>query len=92
MVERIERIARVKGIEKEFARSFERKEGFNDGKRGQKKFADTLDRELAKEVRPANEAGKGVPNAYSLELSSYPTQSLFYAGGMDFTKLQNLLR
>ena len=39
-------------------------------------------------VRPANEAGSGVPHAYRLELSSRPTQSLFYREMVDISEIE----
>lgn len=89
MVERIARVARVKGIEPEIGRSFERKEGFDDAKRQKKKFEEALSSAMERDVRPSNEAGDGVPNAYRLELSTRPTQSLFYSGGVDLSYLSH---
>jgi hypothetical protein len=43
---------------------------------------------MEKEVRPANEAGVGVPNAYRLELSTRPTQSLFYREYVDLSEVE----
>ena len=88
MVERIERVVRVKGIESEANRFFERKEGYEDHRRGKKQFARVLDREINKEERPANEAGAGIPNAYKLDLSLRPTQSLFYVQGVDLREAE----
>ncbi len=62
MLNRIERVARVKGIDSSVNRSFERKEGYQDGKRDKQSFAHTLNKEMEKEVRPSNEAGLGMPN------------------------------
>ena len=58
------------------------------GPKKKKQFADVLDRELAKDTRPENEAGPGAPNAYRLEISARPTQSLFYRGGVDLSKVE----
>lgn len=78
MLDRIERVSRVKGMESAIDRAFERKEGYNESKKNKQSFQKALAKEMDKEVRPANEAGIGVPNAYRLELSTRPTQSLFY--------------
>jgi hypothetical protein len=69
-------------------RSFERKEGYHDAKKDKQSFAHTLNQEKEKEVRPANEAGLGMPNAYRLELSTLPTQSLFYRELVDLSSVE----
>ncbi len=88
MLDRIERVARVKGVESAIDRSFERKEGYNESKKNKQSFAKALTKEMEKEVRPANEAGLGVPNAYRLELSARPTQSLFYREMVDISDIE----
>ena len=88
MLNRIERVARVKGIDSSVNRSFERKEGYHDAKKDKQSFAYTLNQEKEKEVRPANEAGLGMPNAYRLELSTLPTQSLFYRELVDLSSVE----
>ena len=88
MLDRIERVARVKGVESAIDRSFERKEGYNESKKNKQSFAKALTKEMEKEVRPANEAGIGVPNAYRLELSARPTQSLFYREMVDISDIE----
>lgn len=89
MLDRIERVSRVKSLESSIDRGFERKEGYNDSKKNKQSFQKTLHREMDKEVRPANEAGIGVPNAYRLELSTRPTQSLFYREVVDLSDIEN---
>ena len=88
MLERIERVARVKGVDSSINRSFERKEGYNDDKKNKQSFAHALTKEMEKDVRPANEAGLGVPNAYRLDLSTRPTQSLFYREYVDLSEVE----
>ena len=88
MLNRIERVARVKGIDSSVNRSFERKEGYHDAKKDKQSFAHMLNQEKEKEVRPANEAGLGMPNAYRLELSTQPTQSLFYRELVDLSSVE----
>jgi hypothetical protein len=88
MLNRIERVARVKGIDSSVNRSFERKEGYHDAKKDKQSFAHALNQEKEKEVRPANEAGLGMPNAYRLELSTLPTQSLFYRELVDLSSVE----
>ena len=67
---------------------FERKEGYNDDKKNKQSFAHALTKEMEKEVRPANEAGLGMPNAYRLDLSTRPTQSLFYREYVDLSGVE----
>jgi len=88
MLERIERVSRVKGVESAIDRSFERKQGYNDAKQNKQSFENTLNKEMDKEVRPSNEAGIGVPKAYQLELSARPTQSLFYREMVDISGIE----
>ena len=88
MLDRIERVARVKGVESAIDHSFERKEGYNESKKNKQSFEKALTKEMDKEVRPANEAGLGVPNAYRLELSARPTQSLFYREMVDISDIE----
>jgi hypothetical protein len=54
MVDRIERISSVKGINQGIDRFFERKEGYADNKKNRQMFERNLERELKKEV-PAGE-------------------------------------
>jgi len=79
MVERIERVARIKGINS--GQAFERKEGYED-QAGRQAFAQVLKK--AMDTRPV---GKFASAAYHLDLSSRPTQSLFYRDGTDFSAL-----
>ena len=88
MVERIERVARLKPVESGIGKFFERKEGYDSGEKKKKQFAGVLAREIEKENRPENEAGPGAPNAYRLELMAAPTQSLFYRGDVDLSKAE----
>ena len=60
----------------------------NEDKKNKQSFKDVLSREMDKEVRPGNEAGIGIPNAYRLELSTRPTQSLFYREMVDLSELE----
>ncbi len=88
MLDRIEPVVRVKAVESSVGRSFERKEGYDDGKKNKQSFKRVLSHEMDKEVRPANEAGIGMANAYRLELSSRPTQSLFYREMVDLSNIE----
>ncbi len=91
MLERIERVTRVKGTELDIGRSFKRKEGYEDGKEKKQEFSKLLDKEMQKEVRPDNDGGPGVPKAYALTIDSQPTHSLYYNYLADITKARNIL-
>lgn len=88
MIDRIERVSRLKPVESGIGKFFERKEGYEEGEKKKKPFADVLTREIEKESRPENEAGPGAPNAYRLDLMAGPTQSLFYQGEADLSKAE----
>jgi hypothetical protein len=83
MVERIEKIAGIKGIGSGHA--FERKEGYED-QAGRHAFAQVL-----KKAMSTSSVSRPTPAA-SLELSGRPTQSLFYGDGMDFSRLVDKFR
>lgn len=85
MVERIERVARVKGVDYDVGRSFDRKDGYEDQASG-KKFSDFFQKARTRRT----EAKVNVPEAYRLEIGR-ATQSLFYEGGMDFRSLRSKL-
>jgi hypothetical protein len=92
MLDRIERVTRVKGVEPDVRKSFKRKEGFEDQGKKKQQFSQVLDRELSKESRPGNDAGPGAPRAYALELAR-PTHSLYYENEVDFAQVKrNLLK
>ena len=75
MVERSERVARVKAVEYDVNRPYERNDSDHGGG-ASRKFAQVLRETM-------NHRGSGtprstVPEAYRLEISARPTQSLFY--------------
>lgn len=79
MVERIERVARVKGIENDFGRRFDRKHGRGNADGDKKKFESTLNAA----VKRGEERANRVSDAAELELRNMPlhniaTHSLFY--------------
>lgn len=88
MVDRIERITQVKGINRGIDQFFKRKDGYADNKKDRQRFERNLESELRKESRPENEAGPGAPKAYQLDLTTKPTQSLFYEEGADLAKAE----
>ena len=81
-VEKIERVARIKGI------SNDNKHRFNSG-RGRRdeanSFAEELRRVMNKKAEPVKKTE--VPEAYNLELTSCGTHSLFYASGLPLDAL-----
>lgn len=81
-VERIERVARVKGIAQD------NKHRFNSGRNRRDEtnsFAEELRRVMNKKSAPVKKTE--VPEAYELELTSCGTHSLFYAGGLTLDML-----
>ena len=83
MLDRIERVTRVKGVELDVGRSFKRKDGYDDDQKEKKQeFEQVLNMEMSKEIRPSNDAGPNAPKAYRLELVR-PTHSLYYENRVD---------
>ena len=76
MIEKIEKISRIKGIDFDVGKKF-------DSGRGDSGFAATLRRAIDKENKSAE-----ISEAYTLELNSLG-DSLFYFGGTDFRTLLN---
>ena len=91
MLERIERVTRVKAAEMDVGRSFKRKEGYGGEKGKKQEFSQLLKREMQKEVRPDNDGGPGVPKAYALTLDTRPTHSLYYSHLVDIAKARELI-
>lgn len=81
MIDRIEKVARVKGVDHDMGRSFDRKEGYEDRGSG-KKFSDLFQQESMRQT----EKKSAIPAAYRLEIGR-ATQSLFYEQGLDFRGL-----
>ena len=81
MVEKILKIARIKGVDNDVGRRFDsrRRESDED-----KAFANELNRVMKKNE---DSEKSEIPAAYSLELSSIGTQSLFYYGGLNLNEL-----
>ena len=83
-VERIERVARVKGIAQD------NRHRFNSGRNRRDEtnsFAEELRRVMNKKAAPVKKTE--VPEAYDLELTSCGTHSLFYASGLSLDMLLN---
>lgn len=80
MVEKIMKIARVKGVDYDVGRRYDNKQKGGENST----FADALKRVMNKqEDGPSSE----IPDAYKLELNSVGTQSLFYFGGLNLNDL-----
>ena len=86
MVERIEPVSRVKGVDNDVGKPFSRKDGYNDTGQG-KSFA-----EILKNTIKSKEIERGIPAAYSLDISVRATQSLFYENMTDIGALANRLQ
>ena len=81
MVERIERIAPIKGVDYDVGKKFDSNGGNGDGKSD---FATELSRVMSKKSPPKTSQ---VSDAYRLELSSLGGSSLFYFGATDLNTL-----
>lgn len=79
MIEKVQKIARIKKIDNDVGRRFDERRQNNN-----KSFFEELNRAMDKKtaVKPSK-----IPDAYSLELTSPGTQSLFYYGGLDLEAL-----
>lgn len=79
MIEKVQRIARVKRIDNDVGRRYdEQKNG------GGKSFLDELNTAMGKKNTPKSVK---ISDPYALELTSTGTQSLFYYGSMDLEAL-----
>ena len=81
-VEKIARVARVKGITNDNKHRFDSGRGQRDDT---KSFAEELRRVMNKKAQPVNKTE--IPEAYNLELTSCGTHSLFYASGLGLERL-----
>ena len=78
MVEKIERIARVKGIESNADKRFNRKNGRNDDS-DKKKFESTLNAAVKRRAEPENRSNEAAQlELRNLPIHSIATHSLFY--------------
>ena len=81
MLDRIERVTRVKGVGYEAERRFDRKEGYKD-KGGNKNFSEMLT-DLKRKAENSTDSRES--EAYSLELSD--ATRMLYFGGLDYKTL-----
>ena len=84
MVDRIERVARIKDVEYDVGRSFERKEGYRD-QQEKRKFSEVLQSVMKRGVKQES----SVPEPYRLELNTRATQSLFYQNGVELSRWED---
>ncbi len=82
MVERIEKVARIKGVDYDVEHRFDRKEDYQDNRK--KKFAQTLNQAMS---RNQAQEKNSMPIPYRLELNTRATQSLFYQDGLNLSQL-----
>ena len=82
MVERIERIAPIKGVDYDVGKKFD--SNSRNGDDGKSDFATELSRVMSKKSPPKTSQ---VSDAYRLELSSLGGSSLFYFGATDLNNL-----
>lgn len=84
MLEKIEKISRVKSVDFDVGRRFDSRRHQGDDDSGS--FASELKRVLNKktEKKPSE-----IPEAYKLDITSSGTHSLFYFGGLDLNSLLN---
>ena len=88
MVERIERITRIKRLRFNSDELFERKKGFEEKEQGET-FASIFEDEIEKKKK--RQADNSSSNrAYQLEVGR-PTQSLFYQGKADISDVKGKL-
>ena len=84
MVERIEKIARIKGVDYDVGKRFDSSRQRGDD--GNPNFAAELSRVMNKKSPPKTST---IPEAYKLELSSIGSEALFYFGATDMRTLLN---
>ncbi len=88
MVERIERVMRIKRLRFYKDELFERRKGFEEREQGET-FASIFDDEVEKRKKRQSENASS-NSAYHLEVGR-PTQSLFYQGKADISDMKGKL-
>lgn len=88
MVERIERVMRVKRLRFNNDELFERRKGFEEKEQGES-FASIFEDEIEKKKKRQSENAHS-NRAYHLEVGR-PTQSLFYQGKVDISDVKGKL-
>ena len=82
MVERIEKVNRVKGVDYDVNRPFERKEGYGDGTSKDSAFRQMLKKQMEKNTSE----NAPIAEAYAVDIQR-ATQSLFYKDGLNLRVL-----
>ena len=88
MVERVERVMRVKRLRFNSDELFERRKGFEEKEQGES-FASIFEDEIEKKKKRQTESSSA-NQAYQLEVGR-PTQSLFYQGKADISDVKGKL-
>ena len=88
MVERIERVMRIKRLQFNNEELFERRKGFEEKEQGET-FASIFEDEIEKKKKRQMESSSA-NRAYQLEVGR-PTQSLFYQGKADISDVKGKL-
>lgn len=86
MVDRIEKVTKVKGVSYDIGRPFERKEGYEDENQQGGSFYQMLKHNMKK----SSDGKVTISEPYKLELSR-ATQSLFYEKGLQIKALERKL-
>ena len=89
MLEKVERIARIKGIENDVTNRFDRKRGYKDEQNSKKKFSKALQKAVEKNEgdSAATVQLSGFSVAASVHLTATPSHSLFYLSGLSLNQL-----
>ena len=86
-VERIEKVARVKSVDYDISRPFDRKEGYEDRQDRQRAFKSMLQKAMKDTSSVSEEVQISAP--YTVDCTR-ATQSLFYASGNPLGALRKL--
>ena len=90
MLEKIERITRIKHAENDVSKRFDRKHGYKDERNSKKKFSSALQDAVEKKEH-SNEAATVLLSpasvAASVQLNNTPSHSLFYFSGLSLAQL-----
>ncbi len=88
MLEKIERITRIKPAENDVSKRFDRKHGYKDERNSKKKFSQALQTAVEKRENDAATVQLSpAAVAASVQLTSTPSHSLFYFSGLSLNQL-----
>ena len=88
MLEKIERIARIKQSENDVSKRFDRKHGYKDERDPKKRFSTTLQAAIERKDNDAATVQLSpAAVAASVQLTSTPSHSLFYFSGLTLNQL-----